>query len=100
MKRAIILLASLVTSAAVALSGIIGFVGLIIPHISRMLVGPDHRILLPSSALIGAVFLVCFDAISRVIYAPAEFPVGVMTALIGGPFFLYLLRAKKGEYAI
>ncbi len=100
MKKIIIILASLVTSVAVALSGIIGFVGLIIPHIARMLVGPDHRILLPSSALIGAIFLVSFDAAARVIYTPEEFPVGVITALVGGPFFLYLLRAKKGEYSI
>ncbi len=99
-KKAIIILASLVTSAAVALSGIIGFVGLIIPHIARMLVGPDHRILLPSSALIGAIFLVSFDSLARVIYRPGEFPVGIITALVGGPFFLYLLRAKKGEYSI
>ncbi len=99
-KKAIIVVASIVTSAAVALSGIIGFVGLIIPHITRILVGPDHRVLLPSAALVGAIFLVSFDSVARVIYSPSEFPVGVITALAGGPFFLYLLRAKKGEYSI
>ncbi len=99
-KKAIIVVASIVTSAAVALSGIIGFVGLIIPHITRMLVGPDHRVLLPSAALVGAIFLVSFDSVARVIYSPSEFPVGLITALAGGPFFLYLLRAKKGEYSI
>jgi len=99
-KKIIIVLASFVTSAAVAISGIIGFVGLMIPHITRMLVGPDHRVLLPCAALVGAIYLVLFDTVARVIYAPGELPVGVMTALAGGPFFLYLLRRKRGEYAL
>ncbi|MCS4538626.1 MAG: iron ABC transporter permease [Thaumarchaeota archaeon] len=100
LKKIVILLASLAVASAVAISGIIGFVGLIVPHIVRLLVGPDHRILIPASIIGGATYMVAFDAVSRVIYPPLEFPVGVITALAGGPFFLYLLRRKKGSYRI
>ena len=83
--------ASLATSAAVSLAGPIGFVGIVVPHLVRLLVGVDHRIVLPASALFGAAFLVGCDLIARTLLAPVEIPVGVVTALIGGPFFLWLL---------
>jgi iron complex transport system permease protein len=79
----------------VSVSGIIGFVGLIIPHMVRIVVGPDHRILIPASALVGAIFLISADSIARTIISPAELPVGIITAFFGAPFFIYLLRRKK-----
>jgi iron complex transport system permease protein len=87
--------ASLMAAAAVAVAGIIGFVGLIVPHSARMIVGWDHRRLLPISALGGAAFLIAADLASRTLLAPEEIPVGVLTALLGGPFFLYLLRTRR-----
>jgi iron complex transport system permease protein len=83
--------ASLITGGAVAASGIIGFVGLIVPHAMRFIVGPDHRILMPASMLGGAAFLMLADALARTVFAPTELPVGVITALVGGPAFLALL---------
>jgi iron complex transport system permease protein len=83
--------ASLATGAAVSVGGPIGFVGIIIPHLVRLMVGADHRVVLPASALFGAAFLVGCDVVARTSMAPIELPVGVITALIGGPFFLYLL---------
>ena len=83
--------ASLATSAAVALAGPIGFIGIVVPHLVRLLVGVDHRIVLPASALFGATFLVACDVLSRTLLAPVEIPVGIVTAIIGGPFFLWLL---------
>ncbi|MDO9536810.1 MAG: iron chelate uptake ABC transporter family permease subunit [Thermoplasmata archaeon] len=94
-KKIILIFASLITAAAVSVSGIIGFVGLIIPHIMRIIVGPDHRILLPASCLVGALFLICADTIARTIIQPTELPVGIITASFGAPFFLYLLRKRK-----
>ncbi|RMF92170.1 MAG: iron ABC transporter permease, partial [Nitrospinota bacterium] len=91
------LLASLMTGAAVSLSGVIGFVGLIVPHMMRMLVGPDHRLLIPMAGLLGATFLILSDTIARTILAPAEIPVGVVTAMFGAPFFIYLLRTRGGK---
>lgn len=93
-------LASFITATAVCVSGAIGFVGLIIPHIVRILVGPDHRILLPTSALAGAVFLVFCDTLGRVVAAPSEIRVGIMTALLGAPYFLYLLRRVRQKGGI
>jgi iron complex transport system permease protein len=93
----IVLAASLVTAAAVAFAGIIGFVGLIVPHAMRSLFGSDHRVLLPASALGGAATLMLADAAARTFIAPAELPVGVVTALIGGPFFLILLIKRLRE---
>lgn len=90
-------LASLMTGAAVSICGIIGFVGLIVPHIVRMIIGPDHRILMPASALVGASFLTLADTFARTIMAPSEIPVGVVTAICGGPFFIYLLKRKKSS---
>ncbi len=100
-RRKLILLAigSLLTAAAVSISGLIGFVGLVIPHIARLLLGPDHRTLIPAAALIGAGFLVAVDVLARTVMAPQEIPVGILTALIGAPFFLYLLRKTKREYS-
>jgi len=84
------------TAAAVALAGLVGFVGLVVPHAVRLVWGPGHRRLLPASALLGAAFLLSADAVARTVLAPAEIPVGVVTALVGAPFFLYLLRQKEG----
>ena len=91
----LIVVASLVTATAVAVGGIIGFVGLIVPHAVRLAWGPDHRFLLPMSALCGAAFLVVADGIARTLLGPAEIPVGVVTAFFGAPFFLYLLRRRR-----
>jgi iron complex transport system permease protein len=87
--------ASLVTAASVSVCGLIGFVGLIVPHSVRLLFGPDHRLLLPASALVGASFLIASDTLARTLLAPVELPVGVITAAFGGPFFIYLLRTRK-----
>ncbi len=92
-KRILLATSSVVTAAAVAVSGVIGFVGLIVPHVMRLVVGPDHRILLPTSALAGAVFLVATDTVARM--GPVEMPVGIITAALGAPFFLYLLRQRE-----
>ncbi|MFH1327606.1 MAG: iron chelate uptake ABC transporter family permease subunit [Candidatus Bathyarchaeota archaeon] len=92
--KIILIFASLITAAAVSVSGCIGFVGLIVPHIMRNLVGPDHRILLPASCLGGAIFLIWTDTIARTITNPVELPVGIITGLLGAPFFIYLLRTK------
>lgn len=86
--------ASLATGAAVSLGGPVGFIGIIVPHLVRLLVGSDHRIVLPASALFGAAFLVSCDVAARTLLAPMELPVGVLTAMIGGPFFLWLLIRK------
>lgn len=91
-KRASYILASLITGFVVSISGVIGFVGLIIPHICRMLFGYDHRILLPASFLLGATFLTLVDLLSRTLISPAEIPVGAVTAVLGAPVFVWLLR--------
>ncbi len=91
-KRLSYLLTSLITGLVVSVSGVIGFVGLIIPHICRMLFGPDHRLLMPASMLLGASFMIVADVLSRVILAPTEIPVGAVTAAIGAPVFVYLLK--------
>ena len=87
--------ASLITAASVSVCGLIGFVGLIIPHAVRLIFGPDHRLLIPASALVGASFLIASDTVARTLLAPTELPVGVITAVFGGPFFIYLLRTRK-----
>jgi iron complex transport system permease protein len=92
-KKVLLATASVVTAVAVAVAGVIGFVGLIVPHVMRLLVGPDHRLLLPTSALAGATFLVVTDTAARM--GPAELPVGIVTAALGAPFFLYLLRNRE-----
>ncbi|KZX59005.1 iron ABC transporter permease [Halioglobus sp. HI00S01] len=94
-KRCIITLAAIGVGFSVALAGVIGFVGLVVPHIMRMLIGPDHRYLLPASGLAGAILLMLADTLSRTIVAPTELPVGVVTAAIGVPFFISLLRRRR-----
>jgi iron complex transport system permease protein len=89
---------SLITGVVVSFSGIIGFVGLIVPHLMRMILGPDHRLLIPASALGGAVFLVAADTMARTIISPSELPVGVITAFLGAPFFIYLLRKRGSQW--
>ena len=98
-KVLILALGSLLTAAAVSIGGLIGFVGLVVPHAVRLSLGPDHRLLLPASALAGATFLVFADLLARVILAPTPIPVGIVTAIVGAPFFLYLLRRSRREYA-
>lgn len=93
----IITLGALLTGAAVSISGLIGFLGLAVPHILRLLIGPDHRRLVPASALAGATLLVLADTAARSIAAPTELPVGIFTALLGGPLFLFLLRCTGRE---
>jgi len=92
-KRVLLAVSSVVTAAAVAVAGVIGFVGLVVPHVVRLLVGPDHRVLLPTSAVAGAIFLVATDTLAR--SAAATLPVGVVTAAVGAPFFLFLLRKRE-----
>ena len=91
-RTGLLLLASLTTAASVCVSGNIGFVGLIIPHMLRMIVGTDHRVLLPASAIGGACFLLLCDTLGRTLIPPTEIRVGIMTAVLGTPYFLYLLR--------
>lgn len=93
-------LSAFVTGAAVSVTGTIGFVGLIVPHILRLLVGPDHRVLLPVSALGGACFLIIADLVARVIVRPVELQVGIVTAFVGAPYFIYLLRRSRGGRGI
>lgn len=94
-RRQLLVVASLTAAASVAASGIIGFVGLIVPHLLRLLVGPDHRFLLPASALGGGLFLLLADTAARTLIPPTEIPVGTITAFFGAPFFLYLLRRRR-----
>ncbi|ERI50035.1 hypothetical protein N878_26945, partial [Pseudomonas sp. EGD-AK9] len=91
LKRELVFCTALGVGAAVAAAGLIGFIGLVVPHLMRLLVGPDHRLLLPASALAGASLLLLADLAARLVLAPAELPIGIVTALIGAPFFLYLL---------
>jgi heme transport system permease protein len=94
-KRRLILMTALAIGISVAVAGTISFVGLIVPHILRMLIGPDHRYLIPASALAGAILLIMADALARVVVAPAELPAGILTALLGTPFFLSLLLQRR-----
>jgi iron complex transport system permease protein len=93
-QRTAFISASLATGAAVSVGGPVGFIGIVVPHLVRLIVGPDHRVVLPASALFGAAFLVGCDVVARTVIAPIELPVGVITALVGGPFFLWLLVRK------
>jgi iron complex transport system permease protein len=94
-RKIFLVLATFLASASVSISGIIGFVGLIVPHLVRIIIGPDHRFLFPFSALLGGIFLIFTDLISRTIFSPTELPIGIVTAIIGAPFFIYLLRKKE-----
>jgi iron complex transport system permease protein len=98
-KILILALGSLLVACAVSLSGPIGFVGLVVPHAARLVLGPDNRLLLPAAALAGAAFLVIADMLARTLLSPTEIPVGIFTALVGAPFFIYLLRRGRREYA-
>ena len=91
-----ILAAALLAGAAVSFSGLLGFVGLLVPHMARRLVGSDNRWLLPAAALLGGAFVLLCDVLARVLFAPFELPVGIVMSLLGGPFFLYLLLRRKG----
>jgi iron complex transport system permease protein len=93
-KGLLFIVASFLTAVAVSASGIIGFVGLIIPHMMRLAIGSDHRILLPACLFLGAAFLIVADAMARSVMAPVELPVGVITAFCGAPYFVYLLRRR------
>ncbi len=99
-KKVLFVTASTMVAASVAVAGMIGFVGLITPHLMRMIIGPDHKKLIPASALAGAIFLVLADALARTVYIPLEIPVGAVTALVGSPYFVYLLRTRNraGEF--
>ena len=94
-KRTMLATGSLLAAVAVSVSGLIGFVGLMTPHILRLVVGSDHRRLVPASALGGATFMVLADLVARTAVRPEEIPVGAVTAVLGGPFFLYLLRRER-----
>jgi iron complex transport system permease protein len=98
-KLLVLGLGSLLTAAAVSISGLVGFVGLVVPHAVRLVLGADHRLLLPASALSGAAFIVLADLLARTLLAPREIPLGVITSIIGAPFFIYLLRRHRREYA-
>ena len=95
-KWTVFVVASLITGAAISAAGSIGFVGLIIPHAARLLLGPDNRQLVPAAALLGASFLMLADLVARIVMAPAELPVGVITSFCGAPLFVYLLRSRRG----
>jgi iron complex transport system permease protein len=97
-KLKVFFTASLMVGAVVAVCGPIGFVGLMAPHICRMLIGPDHRYLTPATLLLGGAFLIVCDTAARTIFAPTELPVGILTALLGGPFFLWLLLRRKQQW--
>lgn len=98
-KLIVLALGSLLTAAAVSISGLVGFVGLVVPHAVRLLFGPDHRLLLPAAALFGGAFVVLADLLARTMLSPTEIPLGILTAIIGAPFFIYLLRRTRREYA-
>lgn len=102
-KWVVLLTATMITAAAVSVSGVIGFVGLVVPHLLRLIVGPDYRYLIPLSAIGGAIYVMWADTIARTAFAPTEIPLGVVTAFLGAPFFAYLLmrnkRAKRGKWS-
>lgn len=98
-KRLVYVVSALVTGAVVSVSGMIGFVGMVIPHAVRLVLGVDHRLLLPASAVVGGMFLLVADTTARTLLAPAEIPVGIVTALAGGPFFIYLLVWRKDRFS-
>jgi iron complex transport system permease protein len=99
-RKLVIFFVALITGLAVAVSGIIGFVGLVIPHIVRMLVGSDHRRVIPISLLTGAIFLVWADALARILASPEELPIGIITSLTGAPFFIYLLGKNRYSFGV
>ncbi|WP_113000942.1 FecCD family ABC transporter permease [Rhizobium sp. Root1203] len=100
LKNIAIVSVAAATGASVAVSGGIGFVGIVVPHVLRMAIGPDHRFLLPSSALLGGSLLIFADVLARTVVAPAELPIGIITAAVGGPFFLWILLRQRGRLAL
>lgn len=94
-KKALFFISALITGAIVSAAGMIGFVGLIVPHLMRLIAGPNHKLLIPASFLAGSAFLIICDSVARVAISPSEVPIGVITAVVGGPFFIYLLRKKS-----
>lgn len=94
-KRILLVAATVITASAVSFGGIIGFVGIIVPHAVRLIWGPDFRFLLPLSVVCGAIFLITADLLARTLLSPTEIPLGIITAFFGAPFFLYLLRRRK-----
>lgn len=96
-KRLIVVLAALAVGACVALTGVIGFIGLMVPHLVRLAIGPDHRTLLPASIFLGAALLLIADLAARTIVLPAELPIGILTSCVGGPFFLWLLMRRRAN---
>ena len=98
-KKVCLLLVSVMIGLTVSFSGLIGFVGLILPHLARMALGADHRLLLPAASLGGAIFLIAADTLARTIISPSELPVGVVTAFLGAPFFIYLLKSKGSRWS-
>jgi iron complex transport system permease protein len=96
LKRRMVVLPAMATAAAVSVSGIIGFIGLVAPHLIRLMVGADHRLVLPGSALLGISLILTADILARTAVAPAELPLGIITSLIGAPFFIWLLIKQKG----
>jgi iron complex transport system permease protein len=100
LKRSSIVLVSATTGAAVAVAGVIGFVGIVVPHLLRMVIGPGHRLLLPASVLFGAILLLTADTFARVLAAPAELPIGILTAAVGAPFFLVILMRQRSVVAL
>jgi len=99
-RKMIFFATSLMVGGIVAIAGPIGFVGMMVPHICRMILGPDHRHLIPASLLLGGAFLAVCDAVARTLIAPAEIPVGVITGLLGGPFFVWLLLRHREDRLI
>jgi iron complex transport system permease protein len=95
LKRASFLLVGVSVGVAVAVSGAIGFIGIIVPHLLRLVIGPNHRYLLPAAALLGGITLLLADILSRTLIAPSELPIGIVMAILGGPFFLYLLLRNR-----
>ncbi len=96
LKRISIVLVSAMTGVAVSICGVVGFVGIVVPHLLRLVIGPAHRLLLPASVLLGAILLVGADTLARTIVAPAEMPIGILTAAVGAPFFLAMLLRQRG----
>ena len=97
-RNLLIVVTALLTASSVAVSGCIGFVGLVIPHLVRSVVGPDHRKLIPISTLTGAIFLIWVDVGARMINPPAELPIGILTAFLGAPLFLWMIRVRRYEF--
>ena len=100
LKAMVIVLVALAVGASVACAGVIGFVGIVVPHVLRLVVGPDHRLLLPLSALLGGTLLIAADIVARLVVAPSELPIGTVTAAIGAPFFLWLLLRRAEGFEL